>query len=121
MASKIVSVNIRFNLSNPTHKKAWDYLSNIDKDKYKSYTQTVIKALIEFFDKEYKIADDPYFETREKENEFVERIVEAVKTELKFTIPTITVVTPNTNTETTHQPEKEKEIDEELVDWDFIG
>lgn len=65
----------RFNLDNPEHAKAWDYLHNIDKDRIKSGNTAVVNAVNEYFERMQKITDDPYFETRQREERFVEQIV----------------------------------------------
>jgi len=44
--------NIRFNLLKPEHRKAWEHLQSIDRDKMKSYSNTVITALNVYFDKQ---------------------------------------------------------------------
>lgn len=121
MRNKNKAVCIRFTLSNPTHAKAMDYLYRIDKKKYKSYTEAVVISLIEHFEKEYRLQDDPYFETREKENAFVERIVEAVTEQIKHSLPTLSVLSLQDSADKIPQPETEKDIDAELVDWDFLG
>ena len=41
----------RFNLDNPEHAKAWNYLHDFDKDKVKSGNTAVIKAVNEYFDR----------------------------------------------------------------------
>ena len=68
----------RFNLDNPEHAKAWNYLHSIDKDKVKSGNTAVVKAVNEYFDRMQKLSDDPYFETRQREERFVEQIVTEV-------------------------------------------
>ena len=68
----------RFNLDNPEHAKAWDYLHNYDKDKIKSTNVAAITAVNDYFDRMGKLADDPYFETRQREERFVEQIVSEV-------------------------------------------
>lgn len=45
--------NIRFNLENPIHCKAWEYLRTMDRDKYKSYSNAVINAVNAYFENEY--------------------------------------------------------------------
>ena len=65
----------RFNMENPEHAKAWDYLHNYDKDKIKSTNVAAITAVNGYFDRMGKLADDPYFETRQREERFVEQIV----------------------------------------------
>ena len=68
----------RFNMENPEHAKAWDYLHNFDKDKIKSTNVAAIMAVNDYFDRMGKLADDPYFETRQREERFVEQIVSEV-------------------------------------------
>lgn len=68
----------RFNLDNPEHAKAWSYLHNFDKDRVKSGNTAVVNAVNEYFDRMKKLTDDPYFETRQHEERFVEQIVSAV-------------------------------------------
>ena len=68
----------RFNMENPEHAKAWDYLHNYDKDKIKSTNVAAITAVNDYFDRMGRLADDPYFETRQREERFVEQIVSEV-------------------------------------------
>ena len=68
----------RFNLDNPEHAKAWNYLHSIDKDKVKSGNTAVVKAVNEYFDRMQKLSDDPYFENRQREERFVQQIVSEV-------------------------------------------
>lgn len=68
----------RFNLDNPEHAKAWGYLHNFDKDRVKSGNTAVVKAVNDYFDRMQKLSDDPYFETRQREERFVEQIVSEV-------------------------------------------
>ena len=68
----------RFNMDNPEHAKAWDYLHNFDKDKIKSTNVAAITAVNDYFDRMGRLADDPYFETRQREERFVEQIVSEV-------------------------------------------
>ena len=68
----------RFNLDNPEHAKAWEYLHSIDKDKVKSGNTAVVRAVNDYFDRMQKLSDDPYFETRQREERFIEQIVTEV-------------------------------------------
>jgi len=65
-------------MDNPEHAKAWDYLHNFDKDKIKSTNVAAITAVNDYFDRMGRLADDPYFETRQREERFVEQIVSEV-------------------------------------------
>ena len=75
---KVLTTCFRFNMDNPEHAKAWDYLHNYDKDKIKSTNVAAITAVNDYFDRMGKLADDPYFETRQREERFVEQIVSEV-------------------------------------------
>ena len=44
--SKTRTANIRFDMDNEMHLKAWQLLQNRDKNRFSSYSQTVIQALI---------------------------------------------------------------------------
>ena len=79
---KTVSTNIRFNLKNEADRKAWEYLQSMDRKKYKSYSKAVIRALCEYFEREQKLSNDPYLETREKEDAFLNRILQTIETGL---------------------------------------
>ncbi len=79
---KTVSTNIRFNLNNEADRKAWEFLQSIDRKKYKSYSKAVICALCEYFEREHKLSNDPYLETREKEDAFLNRILQTIETGL---------------------------------------
>ena len=76
--SKVLTTCFRFNMDNPEHAKAWDYLHNYDKDKIKSTNVAAIMAVNDYFDRMVKLADDPYFETRQREERFIQQIVSEV-------------------------------------------
>lgn len=77
----------RFNLDNPEHARAWKYIHDVDKKKMKSGNTAVIKAINEYFDRMQKLTDDPYFETRQREERFVEQIVSEVGKALTAEMP----------------------------------
>ena len=77
--SKLFQTTLRINLNKPEGKKAWAYLLNRDKSRYRSYSDAVIAAVNGFFDRETALAADPYLETREKEDAFLQRIMETVE------------------------------------------
>ena len=54
----------------------------MDRKKYKSYSKAVICALCEYFKREQKLSNDPYLETREKEDAFLNRILQTIETGL---------------------------------------
>lgn len=48
----IKDINIRFNLDKPEHKKAWDYMQNMNRAVEKSYSKVIIKSIIRYFEGE---------------------------------------------------------------------
>lgn len=83
----IKSLCIRFNLLKNKDKSAWDILHALDKKKWKSYSNAVILAVTDFFDRQNKTESDPYFETREREERFVGEIVSAIEKAINKEIP----------------------------------
>lgn len=84
---KIINTNIRLNLCEEQDRQAWEYLQTMDREKYKSYTRAVVVALNDYFSREYRNAADPYLETREKEDAFLERVETAIRDGVKESVP----------------------------------
>lgn len=49
---------------------------------YKSYSRAVIAAVNDYFRRLERLADDPYLETREKEDAFIQEIRKTIRQEL---------------------------------------
>ena len=79
MANNIRSTNLRLNLEKDLQRKAWEYLQAMDKQEFRSYSHAIALALVNFFDRYYRTQEDPYLETREREERFVAQIIEAWK------------------------------------------
>ena len=77
--SKLFNTTLRINLSEPEGLKAWTYLVNRDKSRYRSYSDAIIAAVNGYFAREKQLANDPYLETREKEDAFLQRVLETVQ------------------------------------------
>lgn len=84
---KIINTNIRLNLCEEQDRQAWEYLQTMDREKYKSYTKAVVAALNDYFSREYRNEQDPYLETREKEDAFLERVETAIRDGVKESVP----------------------------------
>lgn len=52
------NINIRFNLEKEEHYKAWNYLQTMDKQKEKSYSKVMIKALLYYFEQSESKTDN---------------------------------------------------------------
>jgi hypothetical protein len=81
------NTNIRFYEKNPEDMRAWDILHKTDILGCKSQSRLVVEALNAYYDKRVQEANDPYLETREKEDLFVDRIVNAVEQKVFETLP----------------------------------
>ena len=124
--SNIKCTTLRLNLDKPLDRKAWEYLQGMDKDEFKSYSQAVALAVTEYFKRYYKRIDDPYFETREREERFVEQIVTAVESAVEKVLPsflaacfTKMVMPYNSVMSAANNNDNNTEPDE--IDFDFVG
>ena len=75
----IKALCLRFDLADVEERKAYNYLQNRDKAEFGSYTELVSRAVNEFYERRSRLKDDPYFETREKEDAFIARVLDAVR------------------------------------------
>ena len=75
----IKALCLRFDLTDEGERQAYNQLQNRDKAEFGSYTKLVSRAVNEFFARRSKLKADPYFETREKEDAFIARVLEAVR------------------------------------------
>ena len=75
----IKALCLRFDLADEDERKAYDHLQNRDKAEFGSYTKLVSRAVNEFYERRSRLKDDPYFETREKEDAFIARVLDAVR------------------------------------------
>ncbi len=87
MSQNIRNTNLRFNLNKEEQKKAWNYLQSMDRQMFKSYSYAITTAVNDYFERLYHQEEDPYFETREREERFVMQIIEAVQTTLTQLLP----------------------------------
>lgn len=88
---EIVNTNIRFVLSKEEHRRAYELLSRIDRRRYKSYTEAVVAAVNAYFGRLEQIAADPYLETREKEDAFLQRVLDTIQSGVSSAVPTLMV------------------------------
>ena len=85
--NEIHSTNLRLNMGKESHRRAWEYLQTMDKGQFKSYSNVIAMALVEFFERKAKLQDDPYFETREREERFIRQIISEVENALDKVLP----------------------------------
>ena len=71
---KIWNSNLRFNIDKPLYREAYDNLHEMDRKKYKSCNHVIAVAVNEYFKCQRQSERDPYFETREREQQFINEI-----------------------------------------------
>ena len=126
---------LRFNLDKPDQKRAWEYLQTMDRNVFISWNHVIHLALLDYFDRYYKVQEDPYLETREREERFIQQIVDGVCESLKQTLPLFlagcisglsvmqqTSAPANQPLKTENSPTEEPaDTDPESIDWGFLG
>ena len=88
MSRQIVSTNVRFDLEKETDRMAWEYLRRRDKRQYRSYSKAVIAAVNDHFERRGRLDADPYLETREKEDAFLQRVLETIRDGMTHAVST---------------------------------
>ena len=83
---KIVSTNLRFNLEREDDRRAWEHLQRMDRSRHRSYSRAVIIAVNDYFDR-LEHGDDPYLETRAKEDAFLKEVRETIEQGMKNAAP----------------------------------
>ena len=126
MQNNIRNTNLRFNLDKEQQRRAWEYLQTMDRQDFKSYSQVISLALVDYFDRYYRTQTDPYLETREREELFVKQIVDAVENSLKQELPLflsgLTVGMAQREPQIRASfPAPENSQPDSDVDWDFLG
>ena len=84
-----INTNIRLNLANPDDREAWEHLHCMDRKKYKSYSRTVVIAVNDYFRRAERTEADPFLETREKEDAFLQSVLDAVEKGAKEAMPMV--------------------------------
>ena len=126
--------NFRFHMNREADKKAWDIIHGEEVSRaYKSQNDFVITAVNDYYDRHISLIDDPYLETREKEDAFADRIVNCVEKKVLSDLPVILgsffmnqsqslAVSPiqpvTASAESDNEPDPEEN---DLIDFDAFG
>ena len=82
--------NFRFNTEKAEEQRAWDLLHSKEVEQgFKSQNEFVIMAINDYYDRHLQKRDDPYLETREKEEAFVDRIVRMTQEKIFANMPAL--------------------------------
>ena len=99
---QIYTTTLRLNLADEGDRRAYEHLRRMDKKQYRSYSKAVVAAVNDHFERQERLAADPYLETREKEDAFLQRVMDvigqslrSVPTPMQQFIPQITAPEPD--------------------------
>ena len=81
---RIYTTTLRLNLADEDDRRAFAYLRNMDKKRYRSYSKAIVAAINSYFERQEHMANDPYLETREQEDAFLRRIMETIEQGLRY-------------------------------------
>lgn len=81
---QIYTTTLRLNLADEDDRRAYEHLQRMDKKQYRSYSKAIVAAVNEHFERQARLASDPYLETREKEDAFLRKVTEAIEQGLRF-------------------------------------
>lgn len=76
--SKTVRLSVRLNMDNSADRQAWERLRNIDRAVYKSCNKAIVTAINDYFDRQERMSHDSYLETREKEDAFLQMVLDTI-------------------------------------------
>ena len=85
MKKKRIGINIRLNPEDEADRRAWGYLQRLDRKEYKSYSRAIVTAINDFFDRQERLIADPYLETREREEAFLQSVLDIITKGLRDT------------------------------------
>lgn len=76
---QIFTTTLRLNLADEDDRRAYEHLQNMDKKQYRSYSKAIVTAINDHFERQARLASDPYLETREKEDAFLSLIQKIIE------------------------------------------
>ena len=97
---QIYTTTLRLNLTDEDDRRAYEHLQRMDKKQYRSYSKAIVIAINDHFERQARLASDPYLETREKEDAFLRRVTEAIEQGLRFAPVGMLPYTPPSTVET---------------------
>lgn len=83
---QIYTTTLRLNLADEDDRRAYEHLRRMDKKQYRSYSKAIVTSINDHFERQERLAADSYLETREKEDAFLQRVMEVIGQSLR-TVP----------------------------------
>lgn len=115
---QVYTTTLRLNLEKEADREAWEHLRRVDRKQYHSVNSAVIAAVNAYFSRKEQLEADPYLETREKEDAFLEKVMETLQEGLRqATVPGLVPLLQLLQGAQTVAPAKEPEANTG-TDWD---
>ena len=113
---RIINTNIRLDMTRDADRHAYERLATMDRKKYKSYSRLVVIAVNEYFERQERLEDDPYLETRAKEDAFLQRVIDTIRDAAQGILPLslLSVVLQTVQTKAPLPTQAEDSADEAL-------
>ena len=123
MERTTINTNIRLNLNRPEDRQAWEHLQNMDRKKYKSYSRAVVTAINDYFGRQERLANDPFLESREKEDAFLQKVIDTIREGIQASGTGLAGLTALLQAIQTSSPSEMKSMSDEDLDiaMDFIN
>ena len=81
--NKIFTTTLRLNLENENDRRAYEYLRSMNRTQYKSYSSAIVAAINDHFSRQECLADDPFLETRERQEAFFSEVKDTIRESLQ--------------------------------------
>ena len=82
--------NIRFSMTDEGGMQAWERLHSEEVEQsFKSQNAFVVAAINDYYERHLAKKNDPYLESREKEDAFADRLVQTVEQKLLSNLPAL--------------------------------
>ena len=123
MERTTINTNIRLNLNRPEDRQAWVFLQSMDRKKYKSYSRAVVAAVNDYFARQDRLSNDPFLESREKEDAFLQRVLDTIREGIQASDTGLAGLTALLQAIQTPSPSESKSMSDEDLDiaMDFIN
>lgn len=123
MERTTINTNIRLNLNRPEDRQAWEHLQNMDRKKYKSYSRAVVAAINDYFARQDRLANDPFLESREKEDVFLQKVLDTIREGIQVSGTGLAGLTALLRANQISSPSETRSMSDEDLDiaMDFIN
>ena len=101
---RIFTTTLRLDMTDEEDRRAWSHLQQMNKRQYRSYSKAIVAAVNDYFGRQKQLAADPYLETREKEDAFLQLIESTICNALRFAPVPMAAVQPSAPMQTEPAP-----------------